>query len=314
MAIIATDLAEVIGSAIALNLLFQIPLTYGVLITGFDVILVMMGIGGKWLEAFVALLVAIIGTSVFTVVAKSAVVWKDVAWGFVPPTDILTSPALLYLAVSIIGATVMPHNLYLHSAIVRQKQDMDVDEVLEMTQYDSIIALTLALFINIGILIIAAANFYPNGVAELKDAFVLLGRLGGWVSIVFAAGLLVAGQSGAITGTLAGQIVMDGFLGLGRGKPWMRRLATRLVAIVPALVTVIVGGETMLNRLLVLSQIGLSLQLPFAVWPLIWFTSRREVMGDYLNGWIRMGLGMLIGGLVTMFNIVLVYQIAAGMG
>ncbi|KAJ3304022.1 hypothetical protein HDV03_003136 [Kappamyces sp. JEL0829] len=319
IAIMATDLAEVIGSAIALNLLFRIPLLWGVLITGLDVmVIVMVGFDAahmRYFETGIALLVLTTAVCLFLVVGQSGPVVLDVLKGYLPSTEIITAPGSLYVAVGIIGATVMPHNLYLHSSIVKYRSNHDdgtLEEIdqdgesivsdtqplrrkltlpttLQMSHLDSVFALAFALFVNSAILIIAASNFFVKGetdVAEIADAFRLIGEyLGNGFSTLFAVALLLAGQMSSITGTMAGQIVMEGFLGSSFVmKPWLRRLLTRVLAIGPALVSILVFGESSLQNLLILSQIVLSLQLPFAVWPLIYFTSKREIMTITFRG------------------------------
>ena len=293
IAIAACDLAEVIGSAIALNLLFHLPITLGILITALDVLLV-LGLqhrGFRWLEAVVVALVATVGVCFVYVLIASHPDYAGVARGFVPTPEILRNPEMLYIAVGILGATVMPHNLYLHSSIVQtRKYAQTADGRREAVRYaflDSTIALSLALFINAAILVVAAATFHRAGytqVAEIQDAHRLLTPLLGvsGASVAFALALLASGQNSTLTGTLAGQIVMEGFVDV-RVRPWVRRLITRGVAIVPAAVVSVIAGERGTAQLLVLSQVVLSLQLSFAVVPLVLFTSDRAKMGRFVN-------------------------------
>ncbi|MBX9859728.1 MAG: Nramp family divalent metal transporter [Sphingomonas sp.] len=298
LAIIACDLAEVLGTAIALKLLFGLPLAAGVILTGFDVLLILMlqHWGFRLLEAFiVTLLVVIAGCFAY----ELAIAQPDVAAmarGLIPHREIVTNPAMLYIAVGILGATVMPHNLYLHSSIVQTRAfDRDAEgkrQAARLAVIDSTIALSLALFINAAILILAAATFHQAGrtdIADIDQAYRLLSpTLGaGAASVVFAVALLASGQNSTITGTLAGQIVAEGFLDL-RLPVWLRRLVTRLLAIVPAVIVVGWLGDKGATSLLVLSQVILSLQLPFAIVPLVAFTSDRKVMGDLASPrWLK---------------------------
>jgi manganese transport protein len=312
IAIAACDLAEVIGSAIALQLLFHIPLLYGVLITGLDVLLILLlqRWGFRYLEALV---IALIGTilCLFTVqVLLSQPDHGAVLWNlFVPSTAIVTNPAMLYIAIGILGATVMPHNLYLHSSIVQSRQyersPEGKREAIQMANVDSAIALTVALFVNAGILIVASAVFHRSGhfeVAAIQDAYKLLSPLlgAGFASTLFAVALLASGQNSSITGTLAGQIVMEGFVHL-RVSPWLRRLITRGLAIVPTILVVWVNGERGTEKLLILSQVILSMQLSFAVFPLVMFTCDRAKMGEFVNArWLKVlawSTAVLIAGL-----------------
>ena len=298
IAIAACDLAEVIGSAIALNLLFGLPITLGILLTAADVLIV-LGLqhrGFRWLEAVVVALVATVGACFVYVLVASRPDWAGVARGFVPSPAILRDPEMLYIAVGILGATVMPHNLYLHSSVVQTRKYAQTQagrrEAVRYAFLDSTIALTAALFINAAILIVAAATFHRAGytqVAEIQDAHRLLTPLLGatGASAAFAVALLASGQNSTLTGTLAGQIVMEGFLDV-RLRPWVRRLITRAVAIVPAVVVSVLAGERGTAQLLVLSQVVLSLQLSFAVVPLVQFTSDRAKMGRFANRpWLR---------------------------
>ena len=288
VAIIACDLAELLGSAIALNLLFGIPLAWGALITGLDVmlILVLQHYGIRKLEALVAALVLTIGTCMAIEMVLARPVWGAVAAGFVPRLD----SASLWVAIGIVGATVMPHNLYLHSALVQTRRiDPNRHAQREAIRYnlvDTVLALTVAFFINAAILALSASTFFERGivVTELRQAHELLTPVLGTTlgSTAFAIALLAAGQSSTITGTLAGQIVMEGFVRL-RMSPVGRRLLTRAIALVPAVVVLMVAGEGGMLQLLVLSQVVLSLQLPFAIIPLIRFTSTRALMGGFVS-------------------------------
>ncbi|HJU64331.1 MAG TPA: Nramp family divalent metal transporter [Gemmatimonadaceae bacterium] len=298
LAIAACDLAEVIGSAIALNLLFGIPLAWGVCITALDVLLVLylQNKGFRLLEALVVALVVVIGAAFAYEIFISRPNLTGVMSGFVPSPEILRNPQMLYIAMGILGATVMPHNLYLHSSIVQTRQYQDTPEgkreAVRFAFIDSTLALSIALFINAAILIVAAATFHRAGmteVAEIQDAYRLLSPLlgVGVASTVFALALLASGQNSTLTGTLAGQIVMEGFLDI-RLRPWLRRLITRAIAIVPAAIVAILYGESGTAKLLVLSQVILSLQLSFAVFPLVTFTSDRRKMGEFVNpGWLK---------------------------
>jgi manganese transport protein len=319
VAIIACDLAEVLGTAIALKLLFGLPLVTGVCITALDVflILALQRYGFRRLEAFVASLLIIIAGCFAFELAWAGPHWGAAAAGLVPSAQIVSNPLMLYLAIGILGATVMPHNLYLHSAIVQTravgKGLAEKRDALKMATIDSTVSLGLAFFINAAILILAAATFHVAGrteVAEIEEAHRLLApMLGvGAASVLFAVALLASGQNSTITGTLAGQIVMEGFLDI-RLPMWLRRMVTRGLAIVPAVIGVVVAGDTGATKLLVLSQVVLSLQLPFAVLPLVAFTGSPRVMGAMaaptwliaiawsiaavivcLNGWMLWGL------------------------
>jgi manganese transport protein len=297
LAIAATDLAEVIGSAIALNLLFGIPIAWGVGLTALDVLLVLylQNKGFRLIEALVIALVGTIGACFLFEIVRSRPDVAAVLGGFVPTRQVVQDSSMLYLALGILGATVMPHNLYLHSSIVQtRKYEENARGKREAVRYafvDSTIALTFALFINAAILVVAAATFHTTGnteVAEIQDAYKLLTPLlGAGASTVFALALLASGQSSTLTGTLAGQIVMEGFLNI-RLRPWLRRLITRSIAIVPAAITAILYGESGTAKLLVFSQVVLSLQLSFAVFPLVRFTSDRAKMGEFANPvWLK---------------------------
>ena len=300
LAIIACDLAEVIGTAIALNLLFGLPLVWGVVLTALNVllILVLQQRGFRKLEAFVIALLIIIGGCFAVELALSQPAWGEVLRGYVPTAQIVTNPAMLYIAIGILGATVMPHNLYLHSSIV-QTRAFDRDErgrreAIRYATIDSSVALMLALFINSAILILAASTFHVTGrtdVAEIQDAYQLLTPIlgAGIASTLFAVALLASGQNSTITATLAGQIVMEGFLSI-RLPAWQRQMITRLLAIIPAVTVAALYGESGTAKLLVLSQVVLSMQLPFAVVPLVAFTSDRAKMGAFANpAWLKWG-------------------------
>ncbi len=298
IAIIACDLAEVLGTAIALKLLFGLPLVYGVCLTALDVflILALQRFGFRKLEAFiVALLMIIAGCFIFELFLARPDM-AGVLGGLVPTTEIVTNPAMLYIAIGILGATVMPHNLYLHSSIVQTrafaKDEAGKRDAITMATIDVTVALGLAFFINAAILILAAATFHVAGrtdVADIDQAYELLAPMLGMgaASVVFAVALLASGQNSTVTGTLAGQIVMEGFLNL-RMPVWARRLVTRLLAIVPAVLVVGATGDAGATKLLVLSQVVLSLQLPFAVVPLVAFTGSRKLMGALISPvWLR---------------------------
>ncbi len=294
VAIAACDLAEVIGSAVALNLLFGIPLIWGVILTAADVLLILLlqNKGFRWLEAFIISLIIIIGICFAIELVLSRPSMAAVAAGLIPRAEIVTNPVMLYIAIGILGATVMPHNLYLHSAIV-QTRDVEGNgkatrEAIRYATIDSTVALLFAFFINAAILILSAATFHTTGnteVADINDAYNLLTPLLGTsiASTLFAVALLASGQNSTITGTLAGQIVMEGFLDI-RLPAWLRRLITRLIAIIPAVIVTAMYGERGVGALLILSQVVLSLQLSFAVIPLVMFTSDRRKMGEFVNG------------------------------
>ena len=321
VAIAACDLAEVIGSAIALNLLFGIALPVGVAITGFDVLLLLylQNKGVRVLEALVITLVATVGVCFAFELVLSRPDLAGVAKGFIPTTDIIFNGEKLYIAIGILGATVMPHNLYLHSSIVQTRRyEENVAGRREAVRYafvDSTIALSFALFINAAILIVAAATFHTtgnSGVAVIQDAFKLLTPLlGAGASTVFALALLASGQNSTLTGTLAGQIVMEGFLDI-RIRPWLRRLITRLIAIVPAVIVAIIGGESGTAKLLILSQVVLSLQLSFAVFPLVMFTSDKLKMGEFVNPvWLKV-LAYLVATVIATLNVWLLFSTVRG--
>ncbi len=312
VAIAACDLAEVIGSAIALNLLFHIPLFYGVLITGLDVLLILLlqRWGFRYVEALVIALIgtiiAMFGVQMFLSRPEYGPALHSL---LIPSRAIVTNPGMLYIAIGMLGATVMPHNLYLHSSIVQSRRYKRTPEgkreAIHMANVDSALALMLALFVNAAILVVAAAVFHRSGhydVAAIQDAFKLLSPLVGaaGASTLFAIALLASGQNSSITGTLAGQVVMEGFIHL-KLSPWLRRLITRSLAIIPTIIVVAVTGERGTEELLILSQVILSLQLSFAVIPLVIFTGSRKRMGEFVNApWLKAlawSTAVLIAGL-----------------
>ena len=313
IAIVACDLAEVLGTAIALKLLFGLPLAWGVVVTALDVflILALQRHGFRAVEAvIVGLLAVIAGCFVFELVAASPD-WGGVARGLVPTPVIVTDPARLYLAIGILGATVMPHNLYLHSSLVQTRAFDDKRDALRWATWDSTIALGLAFFINAAILVLAAATFHAGGkrdVTEIGEAYRLLSpMLGvGVASVVFAVALLASGQNSTGTGTLAGQIVMEGFLDW-KLPVWLRRMVTRLFAIVPAVIVVAATGDRGATQLLVLSQVVLSLQLPFAVVPLIAFTGSRPLMGALAAPRWLQGLAWATAAVIIALNLTLLW-------
>ena len=291
IAICACDLAEVISTAIALNLLFHIPLVWGVCLTALDVLLVLWLAhrGFRWLEALVISLVLLVGVCFGLEILFSKPAVRDILGGFLPTTEIIRNPAMLYVAIGILGATVMPHNLYLHSSIVQTRKYVQDSpgkaEAIKFATIDSTVALMFALFINGAILVVAAATFHTQGrtdIAEIQDAHQLLApMLGvGAAGVLFAVALLASGQNSTLTGTLAGQIVMEGFINV-RLRPWLRRLITRAIAIIPAVVVIGVYGEQKSTELLVASQVCLSMQLGFACWPLMRFTGEKAKMGEF---------------------------------
>ena len=317
IAIVACDLAEVLGTAIALKLLFGLPLVWGVCATALDVflILALQRYGFRKLEAFVvALLIVIAGSFVFEL-ALAKPDWGAAAAGLVPSARILHDPAMLYIAIGILGATVMPHNLYLHSSIVQtrayRQDDAGRGQAIRLATIDSTVALGLAFFINAAILMLAAATFHVaghTGVAEIDEAYRLLTPMlgGAAASIVFAVALLASGQNSTVTGTLAGQIVMEGFLHL-RMPVWLRRMVTRAIAIVPAVAVVAGTGDAGATKLLVLSQVVLSLQLPFAVVPLIRFVGDPRLMGRFAIGPMLRVAAWAIAAVIVALNAVLIY-------
>jgi len=318
IAVAACDLAEVIGSAIALQLLFGIPLVWGCAITAADVlaVLFLQSKGFRYLEALVVTLIATIGTCFAIELFFSKPDMTGVLLGFVPTSQIITHPGMLYVAIGIIGATVMPHNLYLHSSIVQtRKYEQNASgkrEAIKFATIDSTMALMFALFINAAILVLAAAAFHWSGhrdVAAIQDAYQLLpGVLGvTGASILFALALLASGQNSTLTGTLAGQIVMEGFVHI-RLRPWLRRLITRSLAIIPAVFVIGLYGESKTTQLLVASQVVLSMQLGFAVWPLMRFTGEKSKMGEFANPlWIKI-LGWTVTVVIIVLNVKLLFD------
>ena len=311
IAIAACDLAEVIGSAVALQLLFGLPLVVGVVITALDVVIILFlnSKGFRFVEALVASLIVVISLCFIAELILARPEWGAVLGGFLPRIEIVTHPGMLYIAVGILGATVMPHNLYLHSSIIQtRKFDLTREGKRDAIRYgtlDSTVALMGALFINAAILVLSAAAFHNTGhqdVAEIQTAYKLLAPLlgTGLASVLFAVALLASGQNSTLTGTLAGQIVMEGFLNI-RIKPWLRRLITRGLAVVPAIGVILFFGEGNATSLLILSQVILSLQLSFAVVPLVMFTSDKRTMGEFVNpGWLKAlawALAVIIAGL-----------------
>ncbi|MGO4915757.1 Nramp family divalent metal transporter [Pseudogemmobacter sp. W21_MBD1_M6] len=321
-AIVATDLAEVIGTAIGLNLVFGIPLEIGVVLTALDVFLILwlQGRGFRILEAVVIALTLVIAVSFAIQMVYAAPVMGDVLRGFIPDTQIVKSTAMLYLALGILGATVMPHNLYLHSAIIQTRRigptDADKRDAIFLGTIDSTIALMFALFINASILILAAAVFHTTGqteVAEIQDAHRLIGPAVGApvAALLFGIALLCSGLNSTVTATLAGQIVMEGFIKF-RLAPWMRRLITRGIAIVPAAIVTVLYGESGTARLLVLSQVVLSLQLPFAIVPLVMFTADNGKMkGLRAPRWLTWAC-VVIAAIVIVLNLKLLWDVSQG--
>ena len=322
IAITATDLAEVIGTAIGLNLLFQIPLAFGVIITALDVflILALQAFGFRWIEAFVVAMLGVIAACFAVQIALADPDWGAVLRGFAPHTDLFANREMLYLALGILGATVMPHNLYLHSGLVQTRGYggtlSEKREAISLATIDSTIALCFAFVINASILILAAATFHRTGrteVAELDQAHSFLAPLLGstLAPTLFAVALLCCGLNSTITATLSGQIVMEGFLNW-RIAPWLRRLVTRMIAIVPAVVVTIWAGEKATGQLLILSQVVLSLQLPFAVVPLVIFTASRAKMGPFIAPRWLTALAAATAALIIALNAKLVFDYVAG--
>lgn len=322
VAIIATDVAEVIGTAIGLNLLFGVPLEIGVIITALDVFLILylQRLGFRYLEAFIVALLAVIAVCFGIQIALADPQWGQVIRGFAPTTEIVTNPEMLYLALGILGATVMPHNLYLHSAIV-QTRDYgsslpEKREALKFATIDSTVALMFALLINASILILAAAAFHTTGrseVAELGEAHSLLSPLLGAAiaPTLFGIALLCCGLNSTVTATLAGQAVMEGFLEI-RLPPWLRRLITRLIAIVPASIVTIWYGDSGTAKLLILTQVVLSLQLSFAVIPLVMFTASRAKMGDLVAPKWLITFASVIAAVIVVLNVKLLVDFVLG--
>src|SRR5213080_3487665 len=319
IAIAACDLAEVLGSAVALKLLFGLPLLAGVLITAFDVLIVLalQGRGFRLVEAFVVTLICSIAACFAYEIFFAHPLWREAAIGFIPRAEILRNREMLYIAIGILGATVMPHNLYLHSSIVQTRafgsSTRDRREAVRYAIFDSTLALGFALFINAAILVLGAAAFHTRGlnnVAEIADAYKLLTPVLGasFASTLFACALLASGQNSTLTGTLAGQIVMEGFLDI-RLKPWLRRLITRSIAILPAALVIGIAGENKVTSLLILSQVILSFQLPFAVIPLIRFTGDRSKMGEFANSRVTTAVAWIVAAAILFFNAELVWLI-----
>jgi manganese transport protein len=322
IAIAACDLAEVLGAAIALNLLFGIPLLFGVCLTALDVLIVlsMQHRGFRYVEALVVLMILGIAGCFAVELWLAKPPLGDVARGFVPTLEIARNPEMLYIAIAILGATVMPHNLYLHSSIVQTRKYTDSDEsrrdAIRFATIDSTIALMSALFINAAILIVAAGVFHGTGydhIADITDAYRTLAPLLGIpaASVLFAVALLLSGQNSTLTGTLAGQIVMEGFLSI-RLRPWLRRLVTRLIAIIPAIVVLVIYGDAGTGPLLLLSQVILSLQLPFAVFPLIMFTGDRAKMGKFVAPFWMRAIAWPIAFFIAGLNAWMLWQMMTG--
>lgn len=322
IAITACDLAEVIGSAIALNLLLGMPLLYGVMLTACDVMVVLLlqSRGFRYVECLVAGLIFIIGGCFAYEIIVSQPSIMGILGGMVPTPAVVTTPGALYIAVGILGATVMPHNLYLHSSIVQTRAFARTDEgkamAITYATIDSTVSLLFAFFINASILILAAAAFHGTeneNVAEIHDAYKLLSPTLGapLASILFAVALLASGQNSTLTGTMAGQIVMEGFLEI-RLRPWVRRLLTRLMAIVPAAVVAGLYGESGVNQLLIFSQVVLSLQLSFAVVPLVRFTSEPAKMGRFVNSTRLRIVAWLVSAIIIALNVYLLFETTVG--
>jgi manganese transport protein len=320
LAIIACDLAEVIGTAIALQLLFGIPLVWGVCLTALDVLIILLlqQRGFRYLEAFVLSLLLIVAGCFLVEIVMAQPAIADIFSGFVPVPEIVANPDMLYIAIGILGATVMPHNLYLHSGVVQTRRFEPTTtgkrQAITFATIDSTIALMLALLVNAAILIVAASVFHAQGrteVAEIQEAYMLLAPMLGapLASTLFAVALLASGQNSAVTATLAGQVVMEGFLRV-RLPAWLRRIATRLLAIIPAVLAAAWYGESGTAQLLILSQVILSMQLPFAVVPLVRFTSDRAKMGVFVNpGWLN-GTAWVVAALIIGLNVKLLYDFA----
>jgi manganese transport protein len=318
IAIAACDLAEVVGSAIGLQLLFGIPLVWGCVITALDVlaVLYLQNKGFRYIEALVIMLILTIGTcfAIELILSKPSII--GVALGFVPGPRIILNQEMLYVSIGILGATVMPHNLYLHSSIVQTRKFEQTPrgkrEAIKFATIDSTVALMFALFINGAILVLAASAFHWSGhqnVAEIQDAYKLLSPLLGvsFASVLFAVALLASGQNSTLTGTLAGQIVMEGFLNF-RITPWVRRLLTRLIAIIPAVLVIGIFGEGKTTQLLVASQVVLSMQLGFAVWPLMRFTGEKAKMGEFANGLVAKIFGWMTAIIIISLNVKLLFD------
>src|ERR1700686_4242597 len=319
IAIAACDLAEVLGSAVALKLLFGLPLLAGVIISAFDllIVLALQGRGFRLIEVFVVTLIATIAGCFAYEIFFAQPLWREAAQGLVPRMEILRNREMLYIAIGILGATVIPHNLYLHSSIVQTRafgsSVRDRREALHYAVFDSTVALGFALFVNAAILVLGAAAFHTHGlhnVAEIADAYKLLSPVLGVsaASTLFACALLASGQNSTLTGTLAGQIVMEGFLNI-RLKPWVRRLITRAIAIIPAVLVIGVAGEGKVTALLIFSQVVLSFQLPFAIIPLIQFTGNRARMGEFANSRLTQVIPWIVAATILFFNAELLWLI-----
>ena len=315
--IVACDIAEVIGAAIALNLLFHIPLTVGVILTGTDVLLVLalQGKGFRWVEALIMTLIGTMMVIFGLELAYAHPDWNGVLHGFLPKPQIIRDPAMLYIALGILGATVMPHNLYLHSSIIQTRRFgrsfADLKDTLKVAYTDSTIALMLALFVNGAILVLAAATFFRTGhheVGDIEGAYRLLTPLlgAGLATPLFAIGLLASGQNSTITGTMAGQIILEGFTRF-KIAPWARRLISRLIAIVPCVFVTALAGPNGTGKLLIFSQVVLSVQLSFAVIPLVQFTSDKIKMGPFVNNAAVKALGWTLAVIIALLNAYLVF-------
>jgi len=321
LAICATDLAEVIGTAIGLNLIFGIPLEIGIFITALDVFLILwlQTKGFRWIEAFIITLLGVIATSFVVQIAMADPDWGQLIRGFAPTTEIVSNPDMLYLALGIIGATVMPHNLYLHSGIIQTRAYgttvPEKREALKFATIDSTVALTFALTINASLLVLAAATFHARGqfVDDLGVAHGLLSPLLGSTAapMLFGIALLCCGLNSTVTATMAGQIVMEGFIDI-KLAAWARRLVTRLFALVPAIAVILIYGEAQLGQLLILSQVVLSLQLPFAVVPLVMFTASRAKLGELASPrWLTV-TAAVIATLLVALNLKLIFDFMSG--
>jgi len=321
LAICATDLAEVIGTAIGLNLIFGIPLEIGIFITALDVFLILwlQTKGFRWIEAFIITMMGVIAACFLVQIAMANPDWGQVIRGFAPTTDLFANPNMLYLGLGIIGATVMPHNLYLHSGIIQTRAYgatvPEKKEALKFATIDSTVALMFALTINASLLILAAATFYKSGqvVDDLNVAHGLLNPLLGTAvaPVLFGVALLCCGLNSTVTATMAGQIVMEGFIDI-KMAAWARRLVTRLVAIVPAIAVILVAGEAQLGKLLVLSQVVLSFQLPFAVVPLVMFTASKGKLGELVSPRWLTGIAAVIATLLVSLNVKLIFDFFTG--
>jgi manganese transport protein len=319
LAIVATDLAEVLGAALAFKLLFGVSLPWGVLLTTFDTLIVLglKGQGFRQIEAIILGLVMTIGLCFFVELLFVPTDWRAVAAGFVPRVSLLSSEQPLYLAIGILGATVMPHNLYLHSSIVQTRTvratDGGLGEAIRLMRLDTIGSLMLALIVNAAILILAGSAFHFSGhdtVADIEDAYHLLDPIAGTAAagVLFGLALFASGQSSTFTGTIAGQVILEGFLKMSI-PCWQRRLITRALALGPALAGVLLLGDHAVGRMLVLSQVVLSLQLPFAIWPLIRFTGRRDLMGEFANSFVTRVVSWTLFAVISAANIWLVLQV-----